>query len=407
MEKKKINFSSFFAEGHYQTQTEMVATSSKDSKMSIGIPKEQSKQENRIAIVPNSVRTLVGYGYEVIIERGAGEKCHFTDLQFSEAGARVVDSNRLVFECNIIIKVSPPTIEEIDLFQVDQIIISPIQIPSLKREFIRKLQEKRVTSIAMEYVKGEDGRFPIVQIMSEIAGKTAMLTAAELLSTSQGGRGVLLGGVSGVPPTKVVILGAGVVGENATRIALDLGASVRIFDNDVSKLMRIQDKIGRPLHTSTINPVYLGYQLLSADVVIGAVHAKSGRTPIFITEEMVQKMKSGSVIMDISIDQGGCIETSSMTTHDNPTFVKHDVTHFCIPNIASKIPRTSSIAVSNILVPIILKIFSVGSVEGMLFESKGIRHGVYTYKGHLTNEYLSRRFDIKYSNLELLLTSSY
>lgn len=408
MEKRKnISFSSFFTEEQYQTQSEMVAVASSKKEVSIGIPKESCSDENRVAIVPHSVMTLIGYGFKVVIESGAGDKSHFTDLQYSEAGAIIADSNQEVFKSNIIIKVSPPTLEEIELFQLNQVLISPLQIPTLNKLYIEKLKAKRVTAIAMEYLKGEDNKFPIVQIMSEMVGKTAMLTAAELLSTSQGGRGVLLGGVSGVPPTKVVILGAGVVGTNATKIALDLGASVRVFDNDVSKLLRIQDKIGRPLHTSTINPVYLGYQLMSADVVIGAVHSELGRTPIFITEEMVQKMKAGSVIMDISIDQGGCIESSEITTHKNPTFTKHDVIHYCVPNIASKIPRTASIAVSNILTPIILNICNAASVSELLYHSSGIRHGVYTYSGHLTNEYLSKRFQLKYSNLTLLLTSSY
>jgi alanine dehydrogenase len=226
-----------------------------------------------------------------------------------------------------------------------------------------------------------------------------------LLSNVRGGRGVLLGGVSGVPPAKVVILGAGVVGEYAIRTALGLGVSIRVFDDDVYKLMRIQKLLGRQLHTSTINPVYLEYQLLSADVVIGAIHSKEGRTPMVVTEEMVTKMKAGSVIIDVSIDQGGCIETSQVTSHDKPTFTKYDVIHYCVPNIASKVSRTSSVAVSNILTPILLKAGEAGSVERLLFTSPGLRHGIYTYKGCVTNEYLSRRFEMKYTALDLLITS--
>jgi len=259
--------------------------------------------------------------------------------------------------------------------------------------------------MAMEYLQSDDGSFPIVRIMSEIAGMVSMLTAAEYLTNTSKGRGVLLGGVSGVPPAKVVILGAGVVGEFAVKTALGLGASVRIFDNDISKLMRIQSVVGRQLHTSAINPVYLGYQLMSADVVIGAIHSKTGRTPILITEQMVSRMKEGSVIVDVSIDQGGCVETSEMTSHDKPSFVKHGVIHYCVPNIASKVSRTASVAVSNIVTPLLLKTGGT-HIEHLLYISKGIRNGCYTYKGCLTNEYLSKRFDMKYTSLDLLLTSA-
>jgi len=259
--------------------------------------------------------------------------------------------------------------------------------------------------VAMEYLQASDGSFPVVRIMSEIAGISAMHTAAELLSNAKGGRGVLLGGVSGVPPAKVVILGAGVVGEFATRTALGLGASVRIFDNDVYKLMRIQKLIGRQLHTSTINPVYLSYQLLSADCVIGAIHSREGRTPMVVSEEMVAKMKDGSVIIDVSIDQGGCFETSEVTSHQNPTFTKYGVVHYCVPNIASKVSRTASVAVSNILTPLLVKAGGTGGLEQFLFRNPGIRHGVYTYKGCLTNIYLSKHFNIKYTDINLLLTS--
>jgi alanine dehydrogenase len=302
-------------------------------------------------------------------------------------------------------KVAPPSLDEISMLHPDQILISPLQIPIINAEYIDALRKKRVIAVAMEYLQADDGSFPVVRIMSEIAGISAMHTAAELLSNVRGGRGVLLGGVSGVPPAKVVILGAGVVGEYAIRTALGLGVSIRVFDDDVYKLMRIQKLLGRQLHTSTINPVYLEYQLLSADVVIGAIHSKEGRTPMVVTEEMVTKMKAGSVIIDVSIDQGGCIETSQVTSHDKPTFTKYDVIHYCVPNIASKVSRTSSVAVSNILTPILLKAGEAGSVERLLFTSPGLRHGIYTYKGCVTNEYLSRRFEMKYTALDLLITS--
>lgn len=403
--KKKYSFSEFFTEGQYQTQVETLAVDRKRDKLSIGIPKETDPNESRVSLVPNSIRTLVGYGHQVIVESGAGNKCNFTDHDFSEAGATIVQSRKEVFKAQVLVKIAPPTLEEIDDMHPDQILISPLQIPSLTSGYIEKLLSKKVIALSMEYLQSDDATFPIVRIMSEIAGMSAMLTAAELLTNTKGGRGVLLGGVSGVPPAKVVILGAGVVGEFATKTALGLGASVRIFDNDISKLMRLQSIIGRQLHTSSVNPVYLGYQLMSADVVIGAIHSSHGRTPVMVTEEMVSKMKEGSVIIDISIDQGGCIETSELTTHNKPTFVKHGVIHYCVPNMSSKVGRTASVAVSNIITPLLLKAGESINIEGLLFNHKGIRNGCYTYKGKLTNEYLSKRFGIKNSSLDLLLTS--
>jgi len=404
---KKYSFSEFFTEGQFQTQTETLQKEGKRNQIAIGIPKETSLKETRVALVPNNIRTLVGYGHTVVVESKAGLKSNFADIDFSEAGAQVAPDKKTVFDSDVIVKVTPCTAEELELLKPSQILITPLHIPTVTDAYLQRLKEKRVIAVAMEYLQAEDGSFPVVRIMSEIAGMSAMLTAAELLTYSDNGRGILLGGVSGVPPAKVIILGAGMVGEFATRTALGLGASVRIFDSDISKLMRFQSNIGRQLHTSSFNPVYLGYQLMSADVVIGALHSKTGRTPILVTEEMVSKMKPGSVIIDVSIDQGGCIETSQMTTHDQPTFMKHDVIHYCVPNIPSKVPRTASVAISNILTALLVKTGNATSVESLLYDSKGIRNGVYVYKGCCTNEYLSKRFNLKYSALDLLITANF
>jgi len=406
-EGKKPGFASFFSEGQYQTQPETVYVKEKNQKVTIGIPKETILQENRVALVPNSVRTLIGYGHEVIVESGAGDKSNFSDHDFSEAGATITNSTQEVFKCQVLIKAAPPTMEEIDMSVKEQMIISPLDLPVINSEYLKALQKKHITAVAMEYYKSEDGSFPIVRIMSEIAGMDSILTAAELLSTTNGGRGVLLGGVSGVPPAKVVILGAGVVGEFATKTALGLGASVRIFDNSVSKLMRIQSLVGRQLHTSTYNPVYLGYQLMSADVVIGAVHSKDGRAPILVTDDMISKMKEGSVAIDVSIDQGGCFATSKVTSHKKPTFVEHGVIHYCVPNIASKVPRTASVAISNIITSVLIKVGASSSFESLLFDNRGIRNGVYTYKGCLTNVYLANKYSLKFTDINLLLMSRF
>jgi alanine dehydrogenase len=390
----------------YQTQPEQLQVRQQPNKLYIGIPVESTLQENRVALVPASVATLAAYGHRIIVEAGAGEKAHFSDHDYSEAGAVISFSKEEVFRADVLIKVAPPTLEEIELMHPSQILISPLQLPLISAEYVNRLLQKRVIALAMEYIKDDSDMFPVVRIMSEMAGLSAMLTAAELLSSTGGGKGVLLGGISGVPSAKVVILGAGIVGEHATRVALGLGAEVRVFDDDIYKLKRLQNQVGRQLFTSVFNPYYLEEELVNAEVAIGAIHAKSGRAPLVVSEEMVAKMKPGSVIIDVSIDQGGCFETSEVTSLQKPTFVRHGVIHYCVPNIASRVPRTASIAISNILTPILINAESTGDIEHLLFTHPGLRHGVYTYKGCLCNEYLGERFDIKSTHLDLLIVSN-
>ena len=403
--KSKIHIPKSLTDNQLQTQTEMLAVEQKRGSIYIGIPKEERFQENRIALVPSAVATLTGFDHRIIIEAGAGEKTNYTDHRFSESGAEISYSREKVFQANVLLKVAPPSLEEIEMFHPNQVIISPLHLPMLSKEFVEKLQEKRVTAMAMEYIQDDNGTFPFVRVMSELAGISAVLTAAELMASTSGGKGVLLGGIAGVPSAKIVILGAGVVGESATRVALGLGADVRVFDNNVYKLMRLQRHVGQKLNTSTLNPYQLEKELVNADVIIGAVHSKTGRTPVIISETMVQKMKTGSVIIDVSIDQGGCFETSEMTSHHRPTFVKHGVIHYCVPNIASKVSRTASIAISNILTPLLISAGKAGGIHEYLFEHPGLRNGVYTYKGRLTNAYFGRRFDLKHTDLGLLMTS--
>ncbi len=391
----------------FLTQPEMLELYKAKSSLRIGIPCESMLMENRVALVPASVINLVARGHHIIVERGAGKKAHYSDRDYSEAGAIITDDRKTVFESDIILKVAPPTKEELQWFHPNQVVISPLHLPFLDTEFIQTLRQKRVTAIAMEYLQADDGTFPLVRIMSEIAGITVVQTAAELLSNPIHGKGLLLGGISGVPPAKVVILGAGVVAEFSTRAALALGASVRIFDDNIHKLIRIQNRIGRQLYTSSLNPITLTQQLMTADVAIGAVHSKTGRTPLLVSEEMVMQMKPGSVIIDVSIDQGGCFETSQLTTHDQPTRVVHGVIHYGVPNIASKVARTASIGVSNIITTFIQQAGDTGSIEQLIYQHKGLRNGIYTYKGCLTNEYLSQHFGIKYTNLDLLITSTF
>lgn len=364
-------------------------------------------QENRVALVPHSVATLTAHGHRVVVEAGAGEKARFSDLDYSEARAKIAHNREEVYEADVLLKVAPPTLEEIDLMRPNQVVISPIHLPLLETEYIVKLQKKRVIALAMEYIRDDEtGVFPIVHVMSEISGISAILIAADLLATARGGKGVLLGGIAGVPPAKVVILGAGVVAEFATRTALGLGAEVRIFDNNVYKLMRLQNQVGRQLHTSVVNPVHLKEQLISADVAIGAMHSSHASAPMVVSEDIVQQMKPGSVIVDVSIDQGGCFETSVMTTHDKPTFVKHGVVHYCVPNIPSRAAGTASDAISNILTSMLLRA-EAGGILPLIVAHEGLRNGVYTYKGCLTNPYLGERFQLKSTDLDLLITSDF
>lgn len=406
MEKRKIDIPQRLTQNMLTPQEECLEIPQKKAKLFIGIPRENSFQENRVALSPAAVKTLINAGHKVIVEEDAGLESGFLDFEYSEAGAEIAYDSEQVFKAHVIIKVAPPSLEEIDLCHPGQIIISPIHLPSLSEEYIYRLKKKRVTALAMEYMKDQSGIFPFVRIMSEMAGISAMQTAAELLSKSGNGLGILLGGIPGVPPTKVVILGAGVVAEVATRVALGYGAEVRVFDNNIRKLMRLQGNLGQKIYTGTFNSPELEVELRDAEVVIGAIHSETGRTPIIVSDSMVKNMKSGSVIIDVSIDQGGCFATSRMTTHDKPTFMEYDVIHYCVPNIVARIPQTSSKAISNILIPFFLSAGGTQGIEALLHSSPGFRNGVYMYKGCLTNKYLSEFFNVKYTDLNLLLASN-
>ncbi len=379
----------------------------KTSKLFIGIPKEKFFQEQRVALTPESVSILVSNGHRVVIESDAGKGAHFKDRDYSEAGAEIVFETQKVFDAEIILKVAPLSEDELAMMKMHQILISPIHLPTIKEDYIIKLMSKRVTTLALEYMKDEAGTFPFVRSMSEIAGSVVIIIAAEYLSNAQNGQGILLGGISGVPPAKVVILGAGVVGEFATRAALGIGANVKIFDNNIYKLMRLQNNIGRRLYTSSIYPDVLLNEISNADVVVGAIHSESGRTPIIITEEMVSQMKPRSVIIDVSIDQGGVFETSEITSHEKPTFTKYDVIHYCVPNIASRVSKVASYAISNILYSRLLKASEYGGLEKYMYYDAGSRHGVYIYRGSLTNKYLSEKFNLKYTDIDLLFSASF
>lgn len=389
----------------YETLEETLDIKPKGAQLHIGIPKEIAFQENRIALTPDAVSVLVSNGHQVTIEHNAGEAAHFADRDYSEAGARIVYNREDVYKAPILVKSAPVIEEELSLLQYNQMIISPIHLSVLKSELLQKMMDKKITAISFENLKDDSGTYPIVRSMSEIAGSAVMLIAAQYLSSSNHGKGVLLGGISGIAPTKVIIIGAGIVGEYAARAALALGASVKVFDNSVYRLKRLQNNIGHRLWTSVIEPRLLAKQLKTCEVAVGALSSQTGRTPVVVTEEMVSSMRTGSVIIDVSIDRGGCFETAEITTHENPVYKKYGVIHYCVPNIPSGFARTASQAISNVLMPLLLEAGDDGGFERMVWHQIHLRSGIYMFKGALTNFYLSERFNLKYTDLNLLIAS--
>lgn len=373
----------------------------------IGIPKEISFQENRISLVPDAVALMVANGHQIIIEAGAGNTASFTDADYSEAGAQIVQTAQEVYKADIILKIAAPSINELNYLQDKQTLISILQITMQPKEFIGKLNAKKITALAYEYIRDDSNAFPVIQAMSEIVGTASILIAAEYLSNTTSGRGEILGGVTGIPPTEIVILGAGTVGESAVRAALGLGARVKVFDDSIYKLRRLQKNLSRRLYTSTLNPRFLLKALKTCDVVIGALPATNGRTPVVVTEDMVSEMQNGSVIIDVSIDQGGCFETSEVTNHTHPVFRKYGVIHYCVPNIASRVARTASHALSNIFTPILLSIGQEGGLEEMLWKDKYVRSGVYLYRGTITNKIVSDVCKLPFRDLNLLMASRF
>src|SRR3954467_12620754 len=389
----------------YETLEETLDVKTQGKQLYIGIPKETAFQENRIALTPEGVSVLVSNGHKVTIESTAGEGSKYSDRDYSEAGAEIEFKREEVFKAPLLVKSAPVVEEDLPLLQMNQTIISPIHLSAMKGEFLQGMMEKRITGLSFENLKDDSGTYPIVRSMSEIAGGAIMLIAGQYLGCASHGKGVLLGGISGIPPTKVIIIGAGVVGEFATRTALALGASVKVFDNNVYRLKRLQNNLGMRVWTSVIEPKILAKQLKTCEVAVGALSTGDGRSPIVVTEEMVMAMRPGSVIIDVSIDRGGCFETSEITTHEHPTFEKHEVIHYCVPNIPSGFARTASHAISNVLMPLLLSAGDEGGLEEMVWHNFNLRNGVYLYKGHLTNFYISQRFDLKFTDLNLLIAS--
>lgn len=386
-------------------QEELMNVGKSKKKLSIGLPCETSYQEHRIPLTPEAVKVLVSNGHSVYVETNAGIHINFQDKDYSDAGATILYEAKEIFKKDMVIKVTPPSKKEIGWMNPESTLMSALQFTSGLKESLVDLMKKRITAIAWDLIKDNEGIYPGIRAMSEIAGNTSILLASEILSHHEKGQGVMMGGISGVAPTEVVILGAGTVGEFATRAALGLGADVKIFDNSIYRLRRIQNDLGQRLYTSILQPSELLKALKTADVVIGALRPINGRTPVVVTSEMVSQMKFGSVIMDVSIDRGGCFETSEVTSHDRPTFQKYGVIHYGVPNIASRFAKTASMALSNIFLPILLTMGESGGCENMIKINSGIRHSVYLFKGSLTNEIIASVFDLPYKSIDLLIAT--
>ena len=384
-------------------QEKLQRLGSLNKKLFIGIPKETSFQENRVSLVPEAVSLLVNNGHRVCVESNAGKNANFQDKDYSEVGGEICYSTEEVFKADIIIKVAPPTKEEIGMMPGNQTLFAAIQLSVHPKNTLELLMKKKITAIAWDFIKDEEDVYPVIRSMSEIAGIRAISIASQYMSNLNEGRGTILGGIAGVSPTEVVIIGAGTVGEFAAKSAIGLGASVKIFDNNIYKLRRLQNDLKTSVWTSIVNPKVLEKALMRADVAIGALRSINGRTPCVVSEDMVAKMKEGAIVVDVSIDQGGCFETSRVTNHNSPTFVENGVIHYCVPNIASSVSRTASFALSNIFSPLLLDIANGGGIGKKIKEDRGFRHGVYVYKGTLTSKTLGEAFSLPFKNIELLL----
>lgn len=383
-------------------QEEMLEVGRKKKRLYIGIPRETSFQENRVALIPDAVALLVSNGHDVVVETNAGKSSNFSDQDYSEAGAKISYDVKEVYKADIIMKVAPPSVEEIEMMQRKQTLFSALQLSVQNRDSVKKLMDKKITAIAWDFIRDEENIYPVVRSMGELAGTASILIAGEYLSNVNKGKGLIMGGISGVPPADVVVLGAGTVGEFATRSALGLGAIVKVFDTSISRLRRLQNDLSQRIYTSIVQPKVIAKALATADVVIGAMRAEQGKTPCVVSEKMIEDMKPGSVVVDVSIDKGGCFETSELTNHTKPIFVKHGIIHYCVPNIASRYARTASFALSNIFAPILLNIADEGGCESIIKRKSGFRNGVYLLHGTLTKRVLGEAFKLPYKDIDLL-----
>ncbi|NVK52083.1 MAG: alanine dehydrogenase [Flavobacteriaceae bacterium] len=391
-----------FSKEELLPQEETLEIKKQKGELYIGLPKETHFEEKRVCLTPDAVAALTAHGHNIVLETGAGDAANFSDKEYADAGAKIAYNVEEAFGCNIVLKVAPPSLQEIEYIKPQSVLLSALQLKTQSKKYFEALAKKRITAFAFDYIKDEHGFYPVVKSLSEIAGTASILIAAELLSNSNQGNGLLVGNIGGVPPTDVVIIGAGTVGEFAARSALGLGARVKVFDNSITKLRRLQHCLNTPIYTSTIQPKTLSKALMRCDIAIGAIRGKN-RSPIMATEDMVKQMKDGALIVDVSIDCGGCFETSKITTHSDPTFVAHGVTHYCVPNIPSRYARTASVSISNIFTPYLLDIADEGGFENAARFDKSLRNGMYFYHGILTSKTVGNWFDLPFRDINLLI----
>ena len=405
MNEKGKNGNLSFGNTAFMPKEEQLETAIKRKKISIGIASDKKNDEKRVALTPEAVNILVENGNEVIVQKGAGSGANYSDRDYTENGAVITESPARVFSAEAVIKVAPFTLHEVDYLKGNQIVMSFLNVLQLSEETLGKLIRKKVTAIALEKIRDSNGVMPVMESMSEISGVTSVLIASDYLSNHHGGKGVLLGGITGVTPTEVVIIGANTAGEYAARAALGLGSQVKIFDQSLHNLRRFQNLINQRLQTSVFHPQVLKKALKSADVLIGAVELEDLRPWYYITEDLVKTMKKGSVIIDLSIDRGGCIETTECRALRDPVYEKHGVIHFSAWNLPSRMARTASIALSNIFNPLFQDIAEAGGIIQLLRNDRGMRNGVYLFNGILTNETLGQKFGAISKDLDLLISA--
>ncbi len=403
MEANEQNISNFSFSTKFIPKEEQLAYSPKKSSLTIALLKENSDTERRVCLSPEAVGLLVQNGHTILVERGAGLASQFEDIHYSDAGANIVDSKEELLKAGIILKVSALNNQEISSLGKNQTLMTTLQILSRDKSYFTLLAERKITAVAFEKIKDNTGSYPIIRSMGEIVGNSSLHIAAKYLAHHKYGNGSMLGGIPGLKPTEVVIIGAGTVSENAAKAAIGMGANVKVFDNSVYRLRRLQSNIQNKIFTSVLQPQNLEEALITADVVLGAMRKRRGTPSFMVPASMIQKMKKGAVIVDVSIDQGGLFETSRTTSHSEPVYQEYGVTHYCVPNIASGVPRTASQALSNFFMPVILQIAEEGGVDKLLLSDEGFRSGVYMYNGVITDKEIGDTFHIAYRDLELLL----
>jgi alanine dehydrogenase len=405
MNDKGMSGNVTFGNTGFMPKEEHLETAVKNRRITVGIPCDKKDDEKRVALTPEAVNLLVESNNEVIVQNGAGLGANYSDKDYSENGAIISDSPARVYGTDVVIKVAPFTEKETDYLKGNQVVLSYLNVLKLTEETLGKLIRKKVTAIAFEKIRNSSGDMPVIESMSEIAGITSLLIASEYLSNMHGGKGVMLGGITGVTPTEVLILGANTAGEYAARAAIGLGSTVKIFDDSLPRLRRFQNLLGQRLQTSVFHPQVLKKALKSADVLIGAIELEDLKPWYYITEDMVRNMKKGAVIIDLSIDRGGCIETTECRAMKDPVYEKHGVIHFSAWNLPSRVSRTASIALSNIFTPLLQSMADAGGITQLLKNDHGVRNGAYLFNGMLTNETLGQKFGIISKDLDLLISA--